>query len=50
MKIKIAYQKEEETQVEQLAETIKKKYAVSSEKHSDKHAPFFHIYLTINKA
>lgn len=49
MKIKIAYQQNEEQQARMLAEMIKEelKYDnVIKEKHSEQHAPFFHIYLT----
>lgn len=50
MKIKIAYQKNEEREALELARLIKHECEpdnVINEKKSERHAPFIHIYLTI---
>lgn len=49
MKIKITYTESEKRQAQEIATQIKHKLepdAFVTEKNSDTHKPFFHIYLT----
>lgn len=50
MKIKIAYQREEKPKALELTRLIKRECELDSvvkETNSDRHTPFFHIYLSI---
>jgi hypothetical protein len=50
LKIKIAYQQSEEKQAEEIARLINSECEADNlikETRSDRHAPFFHIYLSV---
>ena len=49
MKIKIAYQAEEQPQAEEITAYIRSRYKGVKLRKSDKYAPFLHSYLTIKK-